>query len=116
MQEAGLGLGAGPPPLEEEEQRSEGLVELHASFQELFTFFCTNTTMHGAIRLVCSRRNRLKTTCWVLLFLGALGTLYWQFGVLFQQYWRYPVIMTMALRSQPRRSPSVTLCDMNPQR
>ncbi|XP_060055830.1 amiloride-sensitive sodium channel subunit delta isoform X2 [Erinaceus europaeus] len=114
--EAGLGLGAGPPPLEEEEQHSEGLVELHASFQELFTFFCTNTTMHGAIRLVCSRRNRLKTTCWVLLFLGALGTLYWQFGVLFQQYWRYPVIMTMALRSQPRRSPSVTLCDMNPQR
>lgn len=115
---AGPGTWASPKvqlPLSKE-GRGERLVELHTSFRELFTFFCSNATMHGAIRLVCSGRNRLKTACWGLLFLGALGTLYWQFGLLFEQYWRYPVIMTVSVHSERKLFPSVTLCDMNPHR
>ncbi|KAM5266907.1 epithelial sodium channel subunit delta isoform 2-T2 [Hipposideros larvatus] len=115
---AGPGTRTSPevqPPLSKE-GRGERLVELHTSFRELFTFFCTNATMHGAIRLVCSGQNRFKTACWGLLFLGALGTLYWQFGFLFEQYWRYPVIMTVSMHSERKLFPSVTLCDMNPHR
>lgn len=108
-------LHAQPPPPPEEE-RGERLVELHASFRELFTFFCAHTTMHGPIRLVCSSQNRLKTASWGLLFLGALGALYWQFGLLFEQYWRYPVLMTVSVHSEQKLFPSVTLCDMNPHR
>ncbi|XP_040314072.1 epithelial sodium channel subunit delta isoform X3 [Herpailurus yagouaroundi] len=105
-----------PPQPEIEEGQGEGLVELHASFRELFTFFCTNATIHGAIRLVCSSQNRLKTASWGLLFLGALGALDWQFGLLFEQYWSYPVIMTVSVHSERKLFPSVTLCDMNPHR
>ncbi|XP_036137314.1 amiloride-sensitive sodium channel subunit delta [Molossus molossus] len=106
-----------PPPLPpSEEGHGERLVELHTSFRELFTFFCANATMHGAIRLVCSSQNRLKTASWGLLFLGATGALYWQFGVLFEQYWGYPVIMTVSVHSEGKLFPSVTLCDMNPHR
>ncbi|XP_047647375.1 amiloride-sensitive sodium channel subunit delta [Phacochoerus africanus] len=120
-QAAGGGPGAGrcpqplPPPPSEEERR-EGLVELHASFRELVTFFCTNATIHGTIRLVCSSQNRLKTATWALLLAGALGVLYWQFGLLFQQYWRYPVVMAVSVHSERKLFPSVTLCDMNPHR
>lgn len=99
-----------------EQGHGERLVELHTSFRELFTFFCENATMHGAIRLVCSSQNRLKTASWGLLFLGALGALYWQFGLLFEQYWQYPVIMTVSVHSEPKLFPSVTLCNMNPHR
>ncbi|XP_074190125.1 LOW QUALITY PROTEIN: epithelial sodium channel subunit delta [Rhinolophus sinicus] len=115
---AGLGTWKSPEvqPSLSEEGRGERLVELHTSFRELFTFFCTNATMHGAIRLVCSSRNRLKTVCWGLLVLGALGTLYWQFGLLFEQYWQCPVIMTVSVHSERKLFPSVTLCDMNPHR
>lgn len=103
------------PPLPED-RRQERLVELHTSFRELFTFFCTNATIHGTIRLVCSSHNRLKTASWGLLFVGALAALYWQFGLLFEQYWRYPVIMTVSVHSERKLFPSVTLCDMNPHR
>uniref|UniRef100_A0A8C4M6D4 Sodium channel epithelial 1 subunit delta n=2 Tax=Equus asinus TaxID=9793 RepID=A0A8C4M6D4_EQUAS len=99
-----------------EDRPGERLVELHTSFRELFTFFCTNATIHGTIRLVCSRQNRLKTASWGLLLMGALGALYWQFGLLFEQYWRYPVIMTVSVHSERKLFPSVTLCDMNPHR
>ena len=106
---------ASPPTLPEEEH-GERLVELHASFRELVTFFCTNSTIHGTIRLVCSSQNRLKTASWGLLLAGALGVLYWQFALLFEQYWRYPVIMTVSVHSERKLFPSVTLCDMNPHR
>lgn len=96
--------------------RPEGLLELHASFGELLSFFCTHATTHGAVRLVCSRQNRLKTACWALLLLAALGALCWQFRLLFQDYWRYPVTATVSLRAEPRHFPAVTLCDMNPPR
>ncbi|XP_066121309.1 amiloride-sensitive sodium channel subunit delta isoform X1 [Saccopteryx bilineata] len=122
-QAAGVGLrtwkspqAQPPPPPPTEEGHGERLVELHTSFRELFTFFCANATIHGAIRLVCSSQNRLKTAFWGLLFLGALGVLYWQFGLLFEQYWSYPVIMTVSLHSDRKLFPSITLCDMNPHR
>ncbi|XP_027711200.1 amiloride-sensitive sodium channel subunit delta [Vombatus ursinus] len=99
-----------------EQQKSEGLIELYHSFGDMFNFFCTNTTIHGTVRLVCSSHNRLKTTFWSLLFLATFGMLYWQFGLLFNQYWKYSVIMTVSLHSEPKMFPSVTLCDMNPHR
>lgn len=112
-QAAGGGPGAGrcPQPLPlppSEEERREGLVELHTSFRELVTFFCTNATIHGTIRLVCSSQNRLKTATWALLLAGALSALYWQFGLLFQQYWRYPVVMAVSVHSERKLFPSVT--------
>ncbi|MXQ81755.1 hypothetical protein E5288_WYG004795 [Bos mutus] len=127
MQAEGTGqtVGGGPgtwtcpqasPPTLPEEEHGERLVELHASFRELVTFFCTNSTIHGTIRLVCSSQNRLKTASWGLLLAGALGVLYWQFALLFEQYWRYPVIMTVSVHSERKLFPSVTLCDMNPHR
>ncbi|XP_052510045.1 amiloride-sensitive sodium channel subunit delta [Budorcas taxicolor] len=127
MQAEGTGqtVGEGPgtwtcpqasPPTLPEEEHGERLVELHTSFRELVTFFCTNSTIHGTIRLVCSSQNRLKTASWGLLLAGALGVLYWQFALLFEQYWRYPVIMTVSVHSERKLFPSVTLCDMNPHR
>ncbi|XP_014639206.1 PREDICTED: amiloride-sensitive sodium channel subunit delta [Ceratotherium simum simum] len=123
VQATGGGLGTWkypqaqpPPPPSPEDRRGERLLELHASFRELFTFFCTNATIHGAIRLVCSSGNRLKTASWGLLLVGALGALYWQFGLLFEQYWSYPVITTVSVHSERKLFPSVTLCDMNPHR
>ncbi|KAJ8780592.1 hypothetical protein J1605_000635 [Eschrichtius robustus] len=93
-------LPPSPPPPPPEEERGERLVELHASFRELVTFFCTNATIHGTICLVCSSQNRLKTASWALLLAGALGLLCWQFGLLFEQYWRYPAIMTVSIHSE----------------
>lgn len=108
-------LGQPPmPPLERGHR--EKLVEIHTSFGELLTFFCKNTTIHGTIRLVCSSPNRLKKVSWGLLLLGTLGMLYWQLGLLLEQYWRYPVIMAVSIHSERKLFPSVTLCDMNPQR
>ncbi|KFO31748.1 Amiloride-sensitive sodium channel subunit delta [Fukomys damarensis] len=105
-----------PPILPLVQGHRERLVELHTSFRELLTFFCTNTTIHGTIRLVCSSPNRLKKVSWGLLLLGTLGVLYWQIGFLLEQYWRYPVIMAVSVHSESKLFPSVTLCDMNPQR
>ncbi|XP_028921777.1 amiloride-sensitive sodium channel subunit delta [Ornithorhynchus anatinus] len=111
------GLGDTPRQrTEEEEENDEGLIELFDSFRDLFHFFCNNTTIHGMVRLVCSSHNRLKTAFWSLLFLATVGMLYWQFGLLFDQYWRYPVIMTMSVHSEPKMFPAITLCDMNPHR
>ncbi|XP_051846817.1 amiloride-sensitive sodium channel subunit delta [Antechinus flavipes] len=99
-----------------ERQESEGLIELYDSFGDLFNFFCTNTTIHGTVRLVCSSHNQLKTAFWSLLFLAAFGMLSWQFGLLFEEYWKYPVIMNISVPSKPKMFPSITLCDMNPHR
>ncbi|XP_053153835.1 amiloride-sensitive sodium channel subunit alpha isoform X2 [Hemicordylus capensis] len=49
---------------EEKKEESEGLIGVFGSYQELFQFFCNNTTIHGAIRLVCSKRNKMKTAFW----------------------------------------------------
>ncbi|XP_056682184.1 amiloride-sensitive sodium channel subunit delta [Monodelphis domestica] len=99
-----------------EPQKDEKLIELFHSFRDMFNFFCSNTTIHGSVRLVCSSRNRLKTAFWSLLFLATFGMLYWQFGLLFDQYWQYAVIVTVSVRSEPKMFPSITLCDMNPHR
>ncbi|XP_037666496.1 amiloride-sensitive sodium channel subunit delta [Choloepus didactylus] len=114
-QAAGAGLGTQQPPASRPPPQ-EGLVELPSSFSELLAFFCSNATIHGAIRLVCSSRNRLKTAVWGLLFLGALGALYCQFALLFADYWHRPVLMTVAVRSERKLFPAVTLCDLNPLR
>uniref|UniRef100_A0A8C3SWQ3 Sodium channel epithelial 1 subunit delta n=1 Tax=Chelydra serpentina TaxID=8475 RepID=A0A8C3SWQ3_CHESE len=89
-----------------EKRRDEGLIEFYSSFKDMFEFFCKNTTIHGTVRLVCSSRNRMKTAFWTLLFLASFGMLYWQFALLFSQYWTYPVIMTMSMHSEPKMFPS----------
>ncbi|XP_055116869.1 amiloride-sensitive sodium channel subunit delta [Symphalangus syndactylus] len=104
------------PPQPPKEGHQEGLVELPASFRELITFFCTNATIHGAIHLVCSRGNRLKTTSWGLLSLGALVALCWQLGLLFERHWHRPVLMAVSVHSERKLLPLVTLCDGNPRR
>ncbi|XP_043356137.1 amiloride-sensitive sodium channel subunit delta [Dermochelys coriacea] len=99
-----------------EEMGDEGLIEFYSSFKDMFEFFCKNTTIHGTVRLVCSSRNRMKTAFWTLLFLASFGMLYWQFALLFSQYWTYPVIMTMSVHSEPKMFPAITLCNLDPYR
>ncbi|KAG9471089.1 amiloride-sensitive sodium channel subunit alpha [Eleutherodactylus coqui] len=100
----------------EKKQEKEGLIEFYASYRELFEFFCNNTTIHGAIRLVCSRNNRMKTAFWLVLFLVTFGLLYWQFGLLFGQYFSYPVSITVNVNSDKLLFPAVTVCTLNPYR
>ncbi|TRZ06262.1 hypothetical protein HGM15179_020843, partial [Zosterops borbonicus] len=96
--------------------RPEGLIELYGSFQEMFEFFCKNTTIHGTVRLVCSGSNRMKTAFWTLLLLASLGMLYWQFALMFSQFWAYPVVLTMSMHSEPKMFPAVTVCNLDPYR
>ncbi|XP_023594556.1 LOW QUALITY PROTEIN: amiloride-sensitive sodium channel subunit delta [Trichechus manatus latirostris] len=105
-----------PPPPPAERERREGLVELHASFTELFTFFCTNTTIHGPQHLLGSNHSRLRRATWGLLLLGALGIFCWKFILHLQECWGYQATMTVSVPWGRRLSPAVTLCDMNPHR
>ncbi|XP_010135402.1 PREDICTED: amiloride-sensitive sodium channel subunit alpha-like [Buceros rhinoceros silvestris] len=100
----------------EEEEKKEGLIEFYDSFKDMFEFFCKNTTIHGTIRLVCSDGNRMKTAFWTLLFLASFGMLYWQFALMFSQYWAYPVVLTMSMHSEPKMFPAITICNLDPYR
>ncbi|XP_033723032.1 epithelial sodium channel subunit alpha [Tursiops truncatus] len=104
---------AAPPPSTDEE---EPLLEFHHSYRELFQFFCNNTTIHGAIRLVCSQHNRMKTAFWAVLWLCTFGMMYWQFGLLFGEYFSYPVSLNINLNSEKLVFPAVTVCTLNPYR
>uniref|UniRef100_A0A8B9E405 Sodium channel epithelial 1 subunit delta n=1 Tax=Anser cygnoides TaxID=8845 RepID=A0A8B9E405_ANSCY len=100
----------------EEEERKEGLIEFYDSFKDMFEFFCKNTTIHGTIRLVCSDSNKMKTAFWTLLLLASFGMLYWQFALMFSQYWAYPVVLTMSMHSEPQMFPAITICNLDPYR
>uniref|UniRef100_A0A663LU49 Sodium channel epithelial 1 delta subunit n=1 Tax=Athene cunicularia TaxID=194338 RepID=A0A663LU49_ATHCN len=100
----------------EEGERKEGLIEFYDSFKDMFEFFCKNTTIHGTIRLVCSDSNRMKTAFWTLLLLASFGMLYWQFALMFSQYWAYPVVLTMSMHSEPKMFPAITICNLDPYR
>ncbi|KAG9482285.1 hypothetical protein GDO78_011138 [Eleutherodactylus coqui] len=100
----------------EEEKVEESWFEFYQSFTELFEFFCANTTIHGTIRLNCSKRNKMKTGFWVVLYCCAFGMLYWQFGDTFNQYWSYPTNMAIVLQSKKVIFPAVTVCNLNPYR
>ncbi|XP_064028040.1 amiloride-sensitive sodium channel subunit delta isoform X2 [Pogoniulus pusillus] len=99
-----------------EEEKEEGLIEFYDSFKDMFEFFCKNTTIHGTIRLVCSDSNRMKTAFWTLLLLASFGMLYWQFALMFSQYWAYPVVLTMSMHSEPKMFPAITICNLDPYR
>ncbi|XP_061306206.1 amiloride-sensitive sodium channel subunit delta [Pezoporus flaviventris] len=99
-----------------EEEKKEGLIEFYDSFKDMFEFFCKNTTIHGTIRLVCSDSNRMKTAFWTLLLLASFGMLYWQFALMFSQYWAYPVVLTMSMHSGPKMFPAITICNLDPYR
>ncbi|CAM4434869.1 epithelial sodium channel subunit alpha [Caretta caretta] len=98
------------------EKECQGLIEFHKSYHELFQFFCNNTTIHGAIRLVCSKRNKMKTAFWSVLFFLTFGLMYWQFGILYRQYFSFPVNLNLNLNSDKLTFPAVTLCTLNPYR
>ncbi|KAL9825330.1 epithelial sodium channel subunit delta isoform 3-T4 [Geothlypis trichas] len=98
------------------EAAEEGLIEFYGSFKEMFEFFCKNSTIHGTVRLVCSGRNRMKTAFWTLLLLASLAMLYWQFALMFSQFWAYPVVLTMSMDSEPKMFPAVTICNLDPSR
>lgn len=99
-------------PTEEE----EALIEFYRSYRDLFQFFCSNTTIHGAIRLVCSQHNRMKTAFWAVLWLCTFGVMYWQFALLFEEYFSYPVSLNINLDSDKLVFPAVTVCNLNPYR
>uniref|UniRef100_U3K6D7 Sodium channel epithelial 1 subunit delta n=1 Tax=Ficedula albicollis TaxID=59894 RepID=U3K6D7_FICAL len=82
--------------------------------REMFEFFCKNTTIHGTIRLVCSGSTRGKRALWTLLLLASFGMLYWQFALMFSQFWSYPVVLTMSMHSEPKMFPAVTVCNRDP--
>ncbi|XP_032935794.1 amiloride-sensitive sodium channel subunit delta [Catharus ustulatus] len=96
--------------------RQEGLLELYGSFREMFEFFCKNTTIHGTVRLVSSGGTRGKRALWTLLLLASLAMLYWQFALMFSQFWAYPVVLTMSMHSEPKMFPAVTVCNLDPYR
>ncbi|KAM9299332.1 epithelial sodium channel subunit delta [Gastrophryne carolinensis] len=98
------------------EKTEEGLFEFYDSFSELFEFFCDNTTIHGTIRLNCSRRNKMKTGFWVVLYICSFGMLYFQFGDTFTKYWAYPTSLSINLQSSKTTFPGVTVCNLNPYR
>ncbi|NXQ44845.1 SCNNA protein, partial [Catharus fuscescens] len=101
---------------QQKEEEREGLIEFYSSYQELFQFFCSNTTIHGAIRLVCSKKNKMKTAFWSVLFFLTFGLMYWQFGILYREYFSYPVNLNLNLNSDRLTFPAVTLCTLNPYR
>ncbi|XP_068962163.1 amiloride-sensitive sodium channel subunit alpha isoform X1 [Petaurus breviceps papuanus] len=108
--------GQQPEPGGPQEEEEEGLIEFYHSYRDLFQFFCNNTTIHGAIRLVCSKHNRMKTAFWAVLWLCTFGMMYWQFGLLFGQYFSYPVSLNINLNSDKLVFPAVTVCTLNPYR
>ncbi|CAJ0951735.1 unnamed protein product [Ranitomeya imitator] len=100
----------------EAEKSEEGWFDFYESFTDLFEFFCDNTTIHGTIRLNCSRRNKMKTGFWLVLFFCTFGMMYWQFGETFRQYWSYPTSLAILLQTRKNVFPSVTVCNLNPYR
>ncbi|XP_058414967.1 amiloride-sensitive sodium channel subunit alpha isoform X1 [Diceros bicornis minor] len=110
------GLGSEPTAPQQPTEEEEALIEFHRSYRELFEFFCNHTTIHGAIRLVCSQHNRMKTAFWAVLWLCTFGMMYWQFGLLFGEYFSYPVSLNINLNSDKLVFPAVTVCTLNPYR
>ncbi|XP_027625032.1 amiloride-sensitive sodium channel subunit alpha [Tupaia chinensis] len=110
------GTDPAPPVPPQPSEEEEALIEFHRSYRELFEFFCNNTTIHGAIRLVCSRHNRMKTAFWAVLWLCTFCMMYWQFGQLFGEYFSYPVSLNINLNSDKLVFPAVTICTLNPYR
>ncbi|KAM6161962.1 epithelial sodium channel subunit alpha [Erethizon dorsatum] len=110
------GLGPEPAAPQQHTEEEEALIEFHRSYRELFQFFCNNTTIHGAIRLVCSKHNRMKTAFWAVLWLCTFGMMYWQFALLFGEYFSYPVSLNINLNSDKLVFPAVTVCTLNPYR
>lgn len=115
-EEQGPDPKASGPEQPTEEEEEEALIEFYRSYRDLFQFFCNNTTIHGAIRLVCSQHNRMKTAFWAVLWLCTFGMMYWQFGLLFEEYFSYPVSLNINLNSDKLVFPAVTVCTLNPYR
>ncbi|XP_032824081.1 epithelial sodium channel subunit alpha-like [Petromyzon marinus] len=92
------------------------VTDFYDSYDEMFEFFCDNTTIHGTIRLVCSKRNKLKTAFWSLLFTVTVILFYYTSALVFLQYYSYTVAVTMGLMFQQSTFPAITVCSLNPYR
>ncbi|XP_037016038.2 amiloride-sensitive sodium channel subunit alpha isoform X2 [Artibeus jamaicensis] len=110
------GPGSEPEGTQQPTEEEEALFEFYRSYRDLFQFFCNNTTIHGAIRLVCSQHNRMKTAFWAVLWLCTFGMMYWQFALLFGEYFSYPVSLNININSDKLVFPAVTVCTLNPYR
>ncbi|XP_043823791.1 amiloride-sensitive sodium channel subunit alpha [Dromiciops gliroides] len=58
----------------------------------------------------------MKTAFWAVLWLCTFGMMYWQFGLLFGEYFSYPVNLNINLNSDKLVFPAVTVCTLNPYR
>lgn len=58
----------------------------------------------------------MKTAFWSVLFFLTFGLMYWQFGILYREYFSYPVNLNLNLNSDRLTFPAVTLCTLNPYR
>ncbi|OCT72674.1 amiloride-sensitive sodium channel subunit alpha-like isoform X1 [Xenopus laevis] len=96
--------------------KTERWIVYYDSFEEMFQYFCDNTTIHGTIRLNCSKRNKMKTTFWLVIFLLSIAIMYWQFGIMINHYWAYPISTAISLQSKGNTFPAVTICNLNPYR
>ncbi|KAM4652109.1 epithelial sodium channel subunit delta [Discoglossus pictus] len=97
-------------------EKTEGLIEFYDSFNDLFQFFCDNTTIHGTIRMNCSKRNKMKTGFWVVLFVFTFGMMYWQFGLMTREYWSHPTSIGLSSQTKSKIFPAITICNLNPYR
>ncbi|XP_048380577.1 amiloride-sensitive sodium channel subunit alpha-like isoform X1 [Stegostoma tigrinum] len=95
---------------------TEGWLEMPSSYAETLSTFCSMTTIHGAVRLICTEGNRMKTSLWAAILALTLGAMYWQIGLICRQYLQFPVQISLSIHSGNIQFPTVTVCTLNPYR
>uniref|UniRef100_UPI00358FBFED amiloride-sensitive sodium channel subunit alpha-like n=1 Tax=Myxine glutinosa TaxID=7769 RepID=UPI00358FBFED len=89
------------------------LWDFYESYGEMFQFFCDNTTVHGTVRLVASKHNKLKTVFWALLFIGSIVLFYVTCGSVLRAYYSYMIKVSVSVTFQQSTFPAVTICNVN---
>ncbi|XP_072410691.1 epithelial sodium channel subunit alpha-like isoform X1 [Chiloscyllium punctatum] len=97
-------------------EETKGWLKMPSSFTEALSTFCSTTTIHGAVRLICTEGNRMKTGLWAAILALTLGAMYWQFGLICRQYLQFPVQISLSIHSGKIEFPAVTICTLNPYR
>ncbi|XP_043538351.1 amiloride-sensitive sodium channel subunit alpha-like isoform X3 [Chiloscyllium plagiosum] len=97
-------------------EETKSWLKMPSSFTEALSTFCSTTTIHGAVRLICTEGNRMKTGLWAAILALTLGAMYWQFGLICRQYLQFPVQISLSIHSGKIEFPAVTICTLNPYR
>lgn len=97
-------------------ERREALLEFPVSHGDLFSSFCAHSSVHGTVRLICSRGNGLKTGLWGGLIALSLSLLCWQLCLIGAQYSHRPLLYSISVNTHPLPFPALTLCSLNPPR